>query len=200
LNPVMQAAKSNVAVLISGRGSNMACLVEAARNPAHPARICGVLSDRADAPGLAHAAAHGIPTAAIERSNHADKAAHEAAIHAQLNAWGAQFVALAGFMRVLSAEFVARWPRRIINIHPSLLPLHKGLDTHARALAAGDSEHGCTVHEVTAELDAGAIIAQARVPILPGDDATTLAARVLAQEHILYPEALAQVLRRPQAR
>jgi formyltetrahydrofolate-dependent phosphoribosylglycinamide formyltransferase len=186
--------KIPVAVFISARGSNMERLVEAARDPAHPARICGVLSDKADAAGLAFARGHGLPAAAITRAGHADKAAHEAAIDAQLSAWGARFIALAGFMRVLSPAFTARWDGRIINIHPSLLPAHKGLDTHARALAAGDAEHGCTVHWVTAELDAGGIIAQSRLAVEPGDTAETLAARVLKLEHALYPSALAKAL------
>jgi formyltetrahydrofolate-dependent phosphoribosylglycinamide formyltransferase len=190
LNPV----KTPVAILISGRGSNMEKLVEAARAEAYPAAICGVLADRADAAGLAFAAARGIASAAIERSAFADKAAHEAAIQAQLLAWGAQFVALAGFMRVLSPAFVGHWQGRMVNIHPSLLPKYKGLHTHARALAAGDAEHGCSVHWVTAELDGGAVIAQACVPVLPGDTEATLSARVLIEEHRLYADALAVAL------
>ena len=183
------------AILISGRGSNMEKLVEAARDPAYPGRVVGVLSDHADAAGLEFAARQGLPTAAIERSDHPDRAAHEAAIGAQLETWGAECIALAGFMRVLSAGFVALWQGRIVNIHPSLLPKFRGLDTHARALAAGEREHGCTVHHVTAELDAGAVIAQGRVPVLTGATAETLAARVLAEEHRLYAPALAGVLR-----
>jgi phosphoribosylglycinamide formyltransferase 1 len=194
LNPVSARAKTPVAVFISGRGSNMEKLVEAARDPAHPARICGVLSDKADAAGLAFARAAGLPAIAIPRAGHADKAAHEAAINTQLIEWGAEFIALAGFMRVLSPAFTQRWSGRIINIHPSLLPRHKGLDTHARALADGDAEHGCTVHWVTAELDAGGIIAQSRLAVEAGDTAETLAARVLKLEHALYPQALAMAL------
>jgi phosphoribosylglycinamide formyltransferase 1 len=191
LNPV----KIPVAVFISGRGSNMEKLVEAAQADDYPARICGVLSDRADAAGLKFAEANDIPVAAIERKNFTDKAAHEAAIQNQLEMWGTQFVALAGFMRVLSPEFVTLWQGRMINIHPSLLPKYKGLDTHARALAAGDVEHGCSVHWVTPELDGGAVIAQALVPVLAGDTVETLAARVLIEEHRLYAITLAKILK-----
>jgi phosphoribosylglycinamide formyltransferase 1 len=203
LNPVAevlnQAAfavpKIRVAVLISGRGSNMEKLVEAAREADYPADICGVLADKADAKGLEFARANGIPIAAFERKDFADKAAHEAAMLRQLEAWSVEFVALAGFMRVLSPAFVARFEKRMINIHPSLLPKYKGLNTHARALEAGDAEHGCSVHWVTAMLDDGAVIAQARVPVLAGDDEASLAARVLVEEHKLYPEALALAVR-----
>jgi phosphoribosylglycinamide formyltransferase 1 len=191
LNPV----KIPVAVFISGRGSNMEKLVEAAQADDYPAWICGVLSDRADAAGLKFAEANGIPVAAIERKEFADKAAHEVAIQKQLEMWGAQFVALAGFMRVLLPEFVTLWQGRMVNIHPSLLPKYKGLDTHARALTAGDTEHGCSVHWVTPELDGGAVIAQARVPVLASDTEQTLAARVLLEEHRLYAMALAQILK-----
>jgi phosphoribosylglycinamide formyltransferase 1 len=190
LNP----GRTPVAILISGRGSNMERLIEAARHPHYPAEICGVLSDRADAAGLRFARENGIPAFAIERAAFAAKADHEAEMLRQLQAWGTGFVALAGFMRVLSADFVARFEGRIINIHPSLLPKHKGLHTHARALAAGDTEHGCSVHVVTAALDDGAVIAQARVPVLPDDTEHTLAARVLVEEHKLYPVALAAIL------
>ncbi|MGL4405558.1 MAG: phosphoribosylglycinamide formyltransferase [Notoacmeibacter sp.] len=189
--------KTPVAIFISGRGSNMEKLVEAAMAKDYPARICGVLSDRADAPGLNFAAAHGIPLAAIERKDFTDKAAHEAAIQNQLEIWGTEFVVLAGFMRVLSAVFVTNWQNRMINIHPSLLPKFKGLDTHARALAAGEKEHGCSVHWVTAELDGGAVIAQAKVPVLANDTEQSLSARVIIEEHKLYAKALAQVLRAP---
>ena len=170
-------------------------LVEAARVADYPARICGVLSDRGDALGLKFAAANGIPNAAIERKDYVDKAAHEAAIQKQLENWGTEFVALAGFMRVLSPEFTTLWQSRMINIHPSLLPKYKGLDTHARALAASDIEHGCSVHWVTPELDGGAVIAQARVPVQAGDTEATLAARVLVEEHKLYAQTLYNVLK-----
>ncbi len=191
MNPV----KIAVAFFISGRGSNMEKLVEAANADDYPAKICGVLSDKADAAGLKFAKALGIPTAAFERKNYTDKAAHETAIQKQLELWGAEFVALAGFMRVLSPEFVSMWQGRMINIHPSLLPKYKGLHTHARALEAGDKEHGCSVHWVTPELDGGAVIAQTRVPVLAGDTEVTLSQRVLIEEHKLYAVVLAKVLK-----
>ncbi len=184
------------AILISGGGSNMLALLEAARDPSYPARPCLVLSNNPDAAGLARAAALGVPVAAVDhRPFGKDRAAFEQALDAVLQAHGTEFIALAGFMRVLADGFVGRWQGRMVNVHPSLLPLYRGLDTHARALAAGDAEHGCTVHWVVPELDAGEIIEQARVPILPGDDAAMLAARVLAAEHALYPGALARAIR-----
>lgn len=184
------------AILISGGGSNMLALLDAARNPSYPARPCLVLSNNPDAAGLARAAALGVPVTAVDhRPFGKDRAAFERALDAVLLAHGAEFIALAGFMRVLTDGFVGRWQGRMVNIHPSLLPLYRGLDTHARALAAGDAEHGCTVHWVVPELDAGEIIDQAQVPILPGDDAARLAARVLAAEHALYPVALARAIR-----
>ena len=176
-----------VGILISGRGSNMMALVEAAGDAYE---VVVVASDKPDAPGLAWAREHGIPTFALSPKG-IGKPAYEAAISAALREAGAEIVALAGYMRLLSNEFVADWRDRILNIHPSLLPDYKGLDTHARAIAAGDDEAGCSVHVVTEELDAGEVLGQARVPILPGDDAETLAARVLAEEHCLYPRVLA---------
>jgi formyltetrahydrofolate-dependent phosphoribosylglycinamide formyltransferase len=149
-----------------------------------------VASDKPEAPGLIWARQHGIPTFALSPKG-IGKLAYEAAISAALREAGAEIVALAGYMRLLSDEFVAEWRGRIINIHPSLLPKYKGLDTHARAIAAGDEEAGCSVHIVTEELDAGDVLGQARVPILPDDDADTLAERVLAEEHRLYPQVLA---------
>jgi phosphoribosylglycinamide formyltransferase-1 len=184
-----------VAVLISGRGSNMSALLEAAQAPDYPARIALVATDRPDAQGLAHAAAAGVATLALD-ARALGRSAFEAALDAGLRARGVELICLAGFMRILSADFVGRWRGRALNIHPSLLPAYKGLDTHARALADGVAEHGCTVHWVTPELDSGEIVAQARVPVNPGDDPATLAARVLAQEHALYPRALAQVAER----
>lgn len=168
----------------------MMALADACAEADYPAQIVGVLSDKADAPGLVSARAQGIATVALERSNYESKTDHEAAIVHQLEVWDTQIVCLAGFMRILSADFVTRWAGRIINIHPSLLPRHKGLDPNARALAAGDTEHGCTVHHVTAGIDEGPSIARSVVPILPGDTEQTLAARVLAAEHVLYPRAL----------
>lgn len=159
----------------------------------HPARPVLVLSDRSDAAGLGRAQGLGVPTALVPRRAFAERAAFEAALGAALEEAAPDLICLAGFMRILSAGFVARWERRILNVHPSLLPRHPGLDTHARALAAGDAEAGCTVHEVTAALDAGPILGQARVPIAPDDTPRTLAARVLAAEHFLYPAVLARV-------
>ena len=185
-------SRRRVAALISGRGSNMAALLAAAENPDYPAEIALVLSNRADAAGLAHAAARGIPTAVVEsRGFRGDRAGFEVAMEAAFIRHGIEIIALAGFMRVLTEAFVARWDGRMINIHPSLLPSFPGLDTHARALAAGVRLHGCTVHLVTAGVDEGPILAQAAVPVLPEDTEATLAARVLAEEHRLYPAALA---------
>lgn len=186
-------ARKRVAVLISGRGSNMAALIAAARDPDYPADIVLVASNRPDAAGLAHAANAGIATAVVDHTAFVGKAAFEAALDTRLRDANADIVCLAGFMRVLSADFVGRWQGRLINIHPSLLPAFPGLDTHARALAAGVARHGATVHFVTADVDAGPVIAQAAVPVLPGDTPETLAARVLEAEHRLYPEALAKV-------
>jgi len=182
------------AILISGRGSNMAALIEASRAPDYPAHIGVVIADRPDAGGLALAREAGVEALAIDAKAAGGRTAFESALDAALRARGTELVCLAGFMRILSAGFVKRWPA--LNIHPSLLPAYKGLDTHARALADGAREHGCTVHWVSPELDSGEIIAQARVPVLPGDDAERLAARVLVAEHALYGRALAEVSRR----
>lgn len=189
----MKAPRKRVAILISGRGSNMTALIEAAKAPDYPAEIVGVISDRADAHGLVAAAANGIPTSVVARRDFADKQAHDKAIDAALVALKAEVVALAGYMRILSAPLVQRWQGRMINIHPALLPSFKGLDTHRRALDAGCRIHGCTVHFVTPEMDDGPIIAQAAVPVLSGDTEPALAARVLKVEHRLYPMALALV-------
>ena len=191
----MTAPKKRVAILISGRGSNMRALIEAAKAPDYPAEIVGVFSNKADAPGLAYAQAAGIPTAVRSHKDYASKADFEAAMNAVLDGWGTDLIALAGFMRLLSEEFCTRWAGRLINIHPSLLPRHKGLHTHEQALAEGSTTHGCTVHFVTPGMDEGPIIAQASVPVLSGDTADTLAARVLVEEHKLYPRALAMVAR-----
>ncbi|MCZ7677190.1 MAG: phosphoribosylglycinamide formyltransferase [Roseovarius sp.] len=179
-----------VAILISGGGSNMAALLDSMTGD-HPARPCLVLSNDAQAGGLEKAAARGVPVAVVDhRPFGGDRARFEAAVNSELDRAGAEIVCLAGFMRILTPGFVARWRGRMLNIHPSLLPKYPGLDTHARALAAGDAEAGCTVHEVTAELDAGPILGQARVRVAPDDTPDSLAARVLAQEHILYPAVL----------
>jgi phosphoribosylglycinamide formyltransferase-1 len=179
-----------VAILIYGGGSNMLALVESMVDN-HPARPVLIASNDPQAVGLARAAALGIPTAAVDhRRFNGDRAAFEAALLKHLLAARPDVLCLAGFMRVLTPGFVARFDGRMLNIHPSLLPKYPGLHTHQRALDAGDAEAGCTVHQVTAVLDDGPILAQARVPILSGDTAATLAARVLEQEHRLYPAAL----------
>ncbi|MCD2315821.1 phosphoribosylglycinamide formyltransferase [Sphingomonas sp. IC-11] len=183
---------AKLGILISGRGSNMQSLVTHA-GAAY--EVVVVASDRPTAPGLAWALEHGIPTFALSPKD-VGRATYEVALDAALRAAGAEYLALAGYMRLLSDEFVARWRNRIINIHPSLLPKYKGLDTHARAIAAGDTVAGCSVHVVTEELDGGEVLRQAEVPILPDDTPQTLAARVLAEEHRLYPRVLAEWLSR----
>jgi formyltetrahydrofolate-dependent phosphoribosylglycinamide formyltransferase len=187
--------KKRVAILISGRGSNMDALIRAAKAPDYPAEIIGVLSNKADAGGLAFAEAHGIATAVRSHKDFVTRDAFDAALDAVLREWRTDIVCLAGYMRELTPGFVAGWEGRMLNIHPSLLPAFQGLHTHARALEAGVAEHGCTVHFVTAGLDAGPPILTARVPVLPSDTAETLAARVLIEEHRIYPEALAMVAR-----
>ena len=189
-----------VAIFVSGGGSNMRALV-ASMTADHPARPALVFSNAPQAGGIAWASAQGLATEVCDhRQFGADRAGFEAAITAQLAPYDIDIICLAGFMRKLTAGFTDAWSGRMINIHPSLLPKYKGLNTHARALAAGDTEHGCTVHEVTAALDDGPILGQARVPVLAGDTAEDLAARVLEQEHRLYPAVLqkfAQGDRRP---
>lgn len=179
-----------VAILISGGGSNMVALVRDMTGD-HPARPVLVASNDPAAKGLEKAAALGIPTATVDhRAYGRDREAFEAALAEKIDAAQPDILCLAGFMRILTPAFIRRYEGRMLNIHPSLLPKYPGLHTHARALAAGDTEAGCTVHEVTADLDAGPILGQARVPVVPGDTEETLAARVLAQEHRLYPEVL----------
>jgi formyltetrahydrofolate-dependent phosphoribosylglycinamide formyltransferase len=187
--------KAKVGVLISGRGSNMMALAEAAREPDCPYEIAIVASDKPDAAGLAWARDAGLKTFA-QSPKGMPRAEYEAAIDAALRDAGAESLALAGYMRLLSDDFVARWRGRIVNIHPSLLPKYKGLDTHARAIEAGDAVAGCSVHIVTEELDGGAVLGQAEVPILFGDTAESLSARVLAEEHRLYPRVLADFVGR----
>ena len=182
--------KKRVAILISGRGSNMASLLDAAAAPDYPAQIALVLSSRPDAGGIARASEAGIPTAVVDHKSYPDREAFERAMDAALVEAGIEIVCLAGFMRVLTPWFVSRWVGRMINIHPSLLPLFRGTHTHRQALDAGVLVHGCTVHYVVPELDAGPIIAQACIPVYPGDDEDALAARVLVEEHRVYPEAL----------
>lgn len=184
-------SRKRVAVLISGRGSNMAALIEAAKAKGYPAEIVLVLSNKADAGGLAIARAAGIATHVIDHIAFGkDRAAFDAAMQTVLAQHRIDIVCLAGFMRLLTPGFVARWPQRMLNIHPSLLPAFKGLDTHKRALEAGAKVHGATVHFVTAELDAGPIVVQAAVAVRKDDDEEALAARVLHQEHRIYPLAL----------
>jgi len=182
--------RKRVGILISGRGSNMSALIAAAQAPDYPAEIVGVLSNRAAAPGLEVAASHGIATASLAQSKFPSRDMFEDVMTQTLESWGVDYVCLAGFMRILGEDFVNHWAGRMINIHPSLLPLYKGLHTHERALADGATSHGCTVHFVTPGLDEGAPILQAEVPVLPGDTPDTLAARVLIEEHRIYPEAL----------
>lgn len=178
-------------VLISGRGSNLQALLDAVADSAFPAEVALVLSNRADAYGLERAAKAGVESAVIDHKPFkGDRPAFEAAMDARLRQSGVELVCLAGFMRLLSPWFVNQWRDRMINIHPSLLPSFKGLDTHQRVLDAGGRLHGCTVHYVRAEMDDGPIIVQAAVPVLDGDDADALAHRVLAQEHAIYPLAV----------
>jgi len=176
-----------VGVLISGRGSNLKALLDAAADPAYPAEVALVIADTPEAAGLRHAEAARIPTRIVARAEHPTRAAFDAALHAALTESGCGLVCLAGFMRLLGAEFVQRWRDRLINIHPSLLPAFKGLHAQAQAVAAGVRIAGCTVHFVRPAMDAGPIIAQAAVAVMPEDDADALAARVLTQEHRLYP-------------
>jgi formyltetrahydrofolate-dependent phosphoribosylglycinamide formyltransferase len=181
------------AVFISGRGSNMEALIAAAADPAYPAEIALVFSNDPEAFGLKTAAAAGIETLAIDhRPFGKDRAAHEALIDAALRERGIELVALAGYMRILTPFLTGAWAGKMLNIHPSLLPKYPGLHTHARALAAGDAEAGCTVHWVTEGVDEGPVLGQARVPILPGDDEDALSGRVLIEEHKLYPASLAK--------
>jgi phosphoribosylglycinamide formyltransferase-1 len=187
--------KAKVGILISGRGSNMIALAEAAVNPSTPYAIAMVASDKPDAPGLEWARQHGIPTFALSPKG-IPKADYEAAIERALRGAGVETIALAGYMRLLSDDFVTRWRGRIVNIHPSLLPKYKGLDTHGRAIEAGDSVAGCSVHIVTEELDGGEVLGQAEVPLLPDDTVDILAERVLAAEHRLYPRVLADFVTR----
>jgi phosphoribosylglycinamide formyltransferase-1 len=183
-------AKRRVAILISGRGSNMASLIEAAKAPDYPAEIALVVSNIPGAPGLERAAAEGVATAVVDHKTYPEREAFERALDRALTAHGAEILCLAGFMRILTPWFINRWIGRMLNIHPSLLPLFKGLHTHRRALEEGVRIHGCTVHYVTPELDSGPIIAQAAVPVLPSDTENALSARVLRQEHVIYPLAL----------
>jgi len=184
------AGKMKVGVLISGRGSNLKSLLEACAAPGFPAEIVTVLSNRPGAGGLDHARAAGVAAAVVDHKAYDGRAAFEAALTTTLEDAAVELVCLAGFLRVVTPPFVRHWQGRMINIHPSLLPLFPGLDTHARALAAGVKLHGCSVHYVSEEVDGGAIVGQAAVPVLAGDDPDSLAARVLTAEHRLYPACL----------
>lgn len=192
--------KVRAGVLISGRGSNMMALVEAARAADYPAEIVCVISNKADAAGLAFARSRRIAAEIVSHKDHATRQSFDQALDACLRAHRVEIIACAGFMRILSPDFIAGWRGRLINIHPSLLPAYKGLHTHERVLADGGKRHGCTVHHVTAELDAGPIVLQAEVPVLDGDTPEALAARVLREEHRIYPEALAMLAGTVQAK
>ena len=180
----------NIVILLSGQGSNMDAIVRACATEAWNARIAGVVSNRADAPGLALARSHGIATAVVEHTAFARRDAFDAALGEVVHAWAPDLLVMAGFMRILTPSFVRRFEGRMVNVHPSLLPAFSGLHTHRRAIEAGCKLTGATVHFVTPEVDHGPIIAQAVVPVLADDTEATLAARVLAREHVLYPRAV----------
>lgn len=186
---------SRIGILISGGGSNMEALVRAMQTGIVAGEPVLVISNRPDAGGLGRAAALGVPVATVDHRDFTDRASFEEALNARLDTAGVSVVCLAGFMRVLGAAFLSRWQGRLLNIHPSLLPLFPGLDTHARVLEAGMAVHGATVHEVTAALDAGPILGQAVIPVAAGDTAQSLAARLLPMEHRLYPAALGRFLK-----
>jgi phosphoribosylglycinamide formyltransferase 1 len=180
----------NIVILISGRGSNMEAVVRACQVEGWPARIAAVISNKADAKGLAFAQSHGIPTTVVPNKDYPSREAFDAALQEAIDSFTPDLVVLAGFMRILTAPFVEHYANRMLNIHPSLLPHFPGLATHRQALEAAVNEHGATVHFVTAELDHGPVVAQARIDVLPGDTEETLAARVLVEEHKLYPYAV----------
>jgi len=190
----------NIVILISGGGSNMAAIVNTAEREhwqdRHGARVAAVLSNKADAKGLVYARERGLPTAVLDHKAYDSREAFDAALMAAIDAHQPALVVLAGFMRILTPGFVAHYAGRLLNIHPSLLPAFPGLHTHRRAIDAGCKFAGATVHQVTAELDHGPILAQAVVPVLPEDDEHTLAARVLTQEHLIYPRAIVELLQK----
>jgi len=192
-----QVSRKKLGILISGRGSNMEALLKAAQDSAWPCEPVLVLANKPDAGGLEKARGFGVKAVAVDHKLFGkDREAFERAMNVELEAAGVELIALAGFMRVLTPYFVNHWAGRLINIHPALLPKYPGVDTHNRALAAGDLVHGCTVHQVTAGVDEGPIIGSAEVDVLPGDDEAQLAARVLKAEHVLYPRCLAAVARK----
>ncbi|MDO9335091.1 MAG: phosphoribosylglycinamide formyltransferase [Caulobacter sp.] len=187
--------RAKVGILISGTGSNMEALIRAAQADDCPFEVAVVISNRPDAAGLARAKALGVTALTVDHAPFGkDREAHEHALDAALRRFGCEYVALAGYMRIMTPFLVGAWQGRMLNIHPSLLPRHPGLDTHRRAIEAGDAEAGCSVHLVTAGVDEGPVLAQARVPVLAGDTPETLAERVLAEEHRLYPAALADLI------
>jgi phosphoribosylglycinamide formyltransferase-1 len=186
----MAVEKINLGVLISGRGTNLQSLIDASAKPDFPAKISVVISNISEALGLERAMKAGIPAKIVSHKNYPNKEEFEDAIHTSLKEHKVDLVCLAGFMRILTPKFIDRWPGRLINIHPSLLPDYKGLHTHERVLKDGQQETGCTVHYVVPEMDSGPVIVQKRVPVRPGDTAEMLGARVLVQEHIAYPEAV----------
>jgi len=188
------AAMKNIVILISGRGSNMQSIVAAAKSQNWPARIAAVISNRVDAEGLQYASQHHIPTAVVVSKDYASREAFDASLQNQVESFAPDLIVLAGFMRILTPDFVNHFAGRMINIHPSLLPKFKGLHTHRQALDAGDTEHGASVHLVTPELDHGPVLGQAVVPVLPGDTEESLAKRVLEQEHILYPSVIKKIV------
>jgi phosphoribosylglycinamide formyltransferase-1 len=190
----MTEKKPAVVILISGRGSNMKSIVEAQQSGDLDVDIAAIISNRPDAAGITFAQQQGIETQVIDHTTYDSRESFDQALAAQIDTYAADLVVLAGFMRILTTEFVEHFSERLINIHPSLLPKFKGLNTHQRAIDAKESEHGASVHFVTPELDDGPVILQARVPILEGDDADSLAARVLEQEHRLYPAAIKKIL------
>lgn len=181
---------TSIVILISGRGSNMEAIVKAAQNEAWPAKIAAVISNRPEAGGLDFAMSHGIETAVLDHRSFKDRASFDAKLVELIDSYKPDLVVLAGFMRILTGNFVRHYEGRLLNIHPSLLPLFPGLHTHEQALEAGVSEHGATVHFVTEALDHGPMVIQASVPVLPGDTPDTLAQRVLKQEHVIYPRAV----------
>jgi phosphoribosylglycinamide formyltransferase-1 len=191
----MSQHKPAVVILISGRGSNMKSIVEAKNNGELDINIAAVISNRPDAAGLEYAEQQGIATSVIDHKTFESRESFDTALANLIDGYSPNLVVLAGFMRILTAEFVEHYSQRLINIHPSLLPKLKGLDTHQRAIEAGETEHGASVHFVTPELDDGPVISQAKVPVMPDDTASTLAARVLVEEHKLYPAAIQQLMR-----
>jgi len=194
-------SRKKLGILISGRGSNMEALLKAAQDPAWPCEPVLVLANKPDVGGLDKARSFGVKAVAVDHKSYGkDREVFERAMDAELKAAGVELIALAGFMRVLTPWFVNEWAGRLINIHPALLPRYPGVDTHNRALAAGDVVHGCTVHQVTAGVDEGPTIGSAEVDVVPGDTEATLAARVLKAEHLLYPRCLAAVARKAGAR